>query len=985
MPSKKLSPVFKAGDLVQGFIVLRAVPMSRMALVFYELKHERTGARYIHLANQDAENTFAVAFKTVPEDSTGVAHVLEHTALCGSKSYPVRDPFFSMIKRSINSFMNAFTASDWTMYPFSTCNRKDFYNLMQVYLDAAFFPLLAELSFKQEGFRVEREEPGGLGFSGVVYNEMKGAMSSPREIMSQSIESALYPDTTYGHNSGGDPEKIITLTHEQLKAFHHRHYHPANSFFYTYGNMPLENHLEMIDKKVLCHFDPLDPKTDVKSQPRWSLPKIISAPYPLAPGPDSKKKSQVAVAWLLCPVTDSFEVLTMVLLENILLGNSASPLRKALIESGYGAALSDNTGYSPENMDTMFSAGLKDVDKNDAKLIEALVFDTLKKLSQNSIDQNLIDAAIHQYEFEKKEVTNHPLPHGLKLVLSFSAAWFHHGDPTKQLDFDNDLNKIKNKVKAGPFFENKIREYLLDNPHRVLLNLYPDLKMADKQEIKEKEKLEIIEKSLLPADEEKILADAKALKKLQETEEDLSCLPTLGRKDIEPQVQTAAMDKDISKPGISAYVQPTNGILYFTAIAKTDCLPQNLIPLVPLFGHVFSKMGSKRRDYVELTRDIAAHTGGMGLSTSAHTRYDEAGTSLEFVSFDAKCLFRNTKKMFAIINELLFEPSFADLKRLNSLVKEYVAAYESSIVSNGHRYAISLCSRGYSRAKAIDEAWHGIHQLQTVKAIANDFKSKKGLRELAEKLEQISRLLFVRPGFEIGLFGEQNTVKTATGLASQIHSRLKPGDKCAEPAQPVLKIPALEAWTTSTSVSFVAHVFPTVRMAHAHAPALAIAAKIIRSLFIHREIREKGGAYGGFALSNAEEGLFGFASYRDPHVRRTIDVFSKALDFIGQGKFTEQDVTEAILQVCSDLDKPDAPSTMARKAFYRKLLGLSDQARRDYKKRVLAVTKDQVLEAAKKYFKKPDQLSPVVAVTSQSLLARANKKSDNPLVDFPIM
>jgi len=628
--------------------------------------------------------------------------------------------------------------------------------------------------------------------------------------------------------------------------------------------------------------------------------------------------------------------------------------------------------------------GLKDVDKDDAKAIQAIIYDTLEDLVHDGVDKGLVDAAIHQYEFSKKEVTNSPLPYGLKLLLGFSGSWFHHGDPVSQLSFDEDLNRLSKEMAEGPFFENMIKEYFIDNPHTVLLTLYPDPDMARKQEDAEKAKLAEIAKALSPEELDKINADAKALEKLQETEEDLSCLPTLARDDIEPEVQKASPADAISTEGVSAYVQPTNGILYFTAIAKTDFIPRELIPLVPLFCHVFPKMGSKRRDYVELTRDLAAYTGGAGLASSARTCYDEQGSNLEMVSFDVKCLERNTEKMFSIIEELLFESSFKDARRLKDLVAEYVAAIESSVVSNGHRYALSLCSRGYSRTKEVDEQWHGIEQLQAVKQIAEDV-SEDGMFKLSKKLEEIGRLLFSPQGVQMGLFGEEDTVKKAVNHAGEIQARL--GAVAENPdakSLPELSVPGLEAWTTSTSVSFVAHVFPTVRMAHEDAPALAIIAKMLRSLFLHREIREKGGAYGGFALCNSEEGLFGFASYRDPHIKRTMDVFSDAFDFICKGEYGEQDVTEAILQVCSDIDKPDAPSTMARKAFYRTLLGLTDQARIDYKKRIVAVNRQKVEEVAKRWFSRPERLAPVVVITSQSLLEQANEQADEPLEDFPI-
>ncbi|MGD9087424.1 MAG: insulinase family protein, partial [Desulfobacterales bacterium] len=340
---------FRQGEQVGNYTVNRVVPLERIRSFYYDLEHKVTGARHIHISNDDAENTFSVAFKTVPVDSTGVAHILEHTALCGSHRYPVRDPFFSMLKRSLSTFMNAFTASDWTMYPFSTQNTKDFFNLLDVYLDAAFFPKIDELSFKQEGHRLEIEgdlnsdDPDRfrLVYKGVVYNEMKGAMSSPDQVMVRSIQKELYPSTTYHYNSGGDPAEIPSLTYQQLKEFHRRHYHPSNAFFYTYGNVPLAESLATIEDTVLKKFERITPDTDVAAQPRWRKPRVASFPYPFNPNEDPAKKYQACVAWLVGDIKDAFQVLTLSLLEQVLLGNSAAPLRKALIDSELGSSLCD--------------------------------------------------------------------------------------------------------------------------------------------------------------------------------------------------------------------------------------------------------------------------------------------------------------------------------------------------------------------------------------------------------------------------------------------------------------------------------------------------------------------------------------------------------------------------------------------------------------------------------------------------------------------
>ena len=448
----------KPGDTIGTYTVTGIDPLEEIDSTLFQLVHGPTGARHVHIGNQDRENTFGVAFRTVPADSTGVAHILEHTVLCGSEKYGVRDPFFSMLKRGLSTFMNAFTSSDWTMYPFSTQNRKDFYNLMDVYLDAAFFPKLDPLSFKQEGHRLEvkpaqtPDEPKELIYKGVVYNEMKGAMSSPNQIMGRSLVAALYPDTTYSNNSGGEPRDIPTLTHEALRAFHSRFYHPSNAFFYTYGDLPLADHLRVIEEKVLTRFTRIDPDSAVPAQPRWDRPKTADAHYPLAGDEDTSNKFQACVAWLAADVKDSFETLVLSVLEQVLLGNAASPLRKALIDSNLGSALSDGSGFDPDMRDTMFACGLKDVAGDAAPKVEQLIFETLEHLVEKGVDRTMVASAIHQIEFHRKEITNTPYPFGIKLLMSFTGPWIHEGDILPCLKFDQDLERLNREMAIDDFF-----------------------------------------------------------------------------------------------------------------------------------------------------------------------------------------------------------------------------------------------------------------------------------------------------------------------------------------------------------------------------------------------------------------------------------------------------------------------------------------------------------------------------------------------------
>jgi hypothetical protein len=970
-------------EQIGGYRILRRAELKEINGFYYELIHEPTAARHIHISRDDSENTFGAAFKTVPDDSTGVAHILEHTVLCGSKRFPVRDPFFSMLKRSLQTFMNAFTASDWTMYPFSTQNKKDFYNLLDVYLDAAFHPNLDVLNFKQEGHRLELEGEN-LVYKGVVYNEMKGAMSSPDQILVRTLLKSLYPDTTYRNNSGGDPAEIPRLTHAQLTAFHRRHYHPSNAFFYTYGNLPLIPHLNFIEERILRHFERIDPKTDVPSQPRWSEPRKAVQYYPLTADEDPARKCQACLAWLAGDIRDTYEILVLSLLEKILLGNPASPLKKALIESGLGSALSDGTGLDADNRDAMFACGLKDIEESSVEAVERIIFNTLETLVKEGINKELIEAAIHQLEFRRKEITNTPYPYGLKMLMAISGTWFHTGDPLRVLRLDDDLNQLKEAVAQGPFFENQIKKYFLENTHRVRFILMPDQNMARKAAEQEAGELAGIKQGLSPEELEQIKADAEALEQLQEAPEDLSVLPTLEISDIPPMVPTVSASRPYGPIPAEWYAQPASGIFYFTAVSGIADLKPGLIPLVPFFCHAFTKSGTARRDYTEMARLIDLYTGGMGLGPHARTRFDADGGCLPFVTFSAKCLVRNQDRMFELIRELLHDVNFADLPRLKALMLEYRASLESSVVRNGHGLAISLASRNISLKRHLNETWEGIHQLKMIKEISADM-SEERLAALSQNLLAIAQGLYARNNIKLALIGEDSALSRAVSpmqtlvenLANRESRGLLPPDISA--GSGLLR----EGWATSTAVSFVASAFEAVRMNHPDAPVLSVTAKMLRSLYLHREIREKGGAYGGFSSYTSEDGLFCFGSYRDPHIVNTLKVYDQAGDFIRSGDYTDEDVKEAILQVCSELDTPDPPHAAARKAFYRQLTGLTDEARNQYKSRILTVTRDQVQQAAETYFG-PGGSRSVAVISSEDKLKEANGELGEKLAVFKI-
>ncbi len=971
-------PGIAAGERLGGYQVTDVTYLTDINAWLCQLDHDGTGARHIHIANADRENTFGVAFKTVPADSTGVAHILEHTVLCGSERFPVRDPFFSMLKRSLATFMNAFTASDWTMYPFSTQNPKDYYNLMDVYLDAAFFPMIEELSFKQEGHRLEVAGEGAdthLEYKGVVYNEMKGAMSSPDQVMVRSLLNALYPDTTYSNNSGGEPSVIPSLTYQQLKDFHARHYHPSNAFFYTYGNLPLQAHLAFIEQRVLQRFGRIDPGTDVPAQPRWSSPRAVTYTYPLDRTETPDKKYQACVAWLLSDIKDTFAVLVLAVIEQILIGNAASPLRKALMDSQLGTALSDGTGFDAENRDTMFAVGLKDVTAGDAETVERIVFNVLEGLVEAGIDPELVASAIHQIEFHRKEVTNTPYPHGIKLLVGVSASWLHGGDPQRILQLDADFERLRKALAEGPYLENQIRAHFVDNPHRVRFTLAPDQEMAEQENQRVKAELAARMAAMDEDDLKRLREDAAALATLQETHENLACLPTLQREDIPPDVVRIDPARELSQASVWVYPQPTSGIFYFSGVLGAGHIDDHLLPLAPFFCFAAARMGTTDCDYMQLARRIDLFTGGIGFSATARTRFDGRRDCLPFVAFTGKCLSRNQDKMFDILNELATRLNFDDHERLRQLVLEFRAGLEAAVIHNGHRLAMSLAARNFTPTNHLQEVWGGIHQLHTIKQVEKE-TAVGNLSDLAANLQAVGTALFCRENTRLALVAEKAPLDDAAAPVQALTEALPTGGRDGFGA-PRLEVQAgfpREGWCTSTAVSFVAQTFQTVRLGHADSPALAVIAKMLRSMYLHREIREKGGAYGGFSIYNPEDGLFSFGSYRDPHIVGTLNAYRGAVDFIRAGHYTEEDVKEAILQVCSEIDKPDPPGPAARKAFYRRVIGLADETRLQHKQQLLALNRQAVLEAAGRYFDNTTVPKAVAVISSRDRLESANQQ-----------
>jgi len=981
MSIQNLSP----GQQLSGCRVERIDALPGINATMIRLRHQGTGARFMHLQREDDNHLFAVGFRTPPEDSTGVAHILEHTVLCGSQRFPVRDPFFSMLKRSLNSFMNAMTASDWTLYPFASQNRKDFQNLLQIYLDAAFFPLLNERDFRQEGHRLEFSEPADsttpLLYKGVVYNEMKGAMSDPSSLLFRRMGRHLYPTTTYRHNSGGEPSDIPALSWQQLRDFHARYYHPSNAWFFSYGTLDLAELLATIDRQVLRHFKRLELDSEVPPEQRLASPQRVSEPYPLDAGEPLEKRSLVQVGWLCNDINDSFERLTMTLLSSLLLGNPAAPLYKALLDSGLGANLAPGVGYHDDNRTTYFAAGLQGTDPTQQEAIEQLILATLEQVAGKGFSRERIEGAIHRLEFSNREVTGDSYPYSLLLLMRLIGPWIHDGDPLAALNFEKNLARLRQELDRGPFFENLIRERLLDNPHRVCLLLKPDTELGAEQDAALRAELDKIHQQLGEEQQQQLIAQALELKQAQEEPEDLSCLPTLELSDIEAAEKPVPVDQR-RQHGVNScwFDQPTNGIAVVVLNFGLDTLSDEQLPYLPIFSSLLTQIGAGGRNYLEMAEAMEAVTGGISARTSL---LDNPQTLEGFsASFElkGKALVRNGQPLFDLLQDIALAPDFSNRQRIHTVLNQLKVSLENSIPQSGHTYAARSAAASLTPVGRRREQWSGLEQIALVRQLAG--KPPEEMDELAAILQQIARQLFCRNQLQVAITVEAEHFPAFRSSLDGMLTILP--DQAAErnDASPPLPLDRRrQGWIWSLPVNYVTRVFRAVPYSHPDSAALTVLAKLLRAEFLHREIREKGGAYGGLAGYNAEAGLFSLLSYRDPQLVRTLNVYDQAIDWAVSGHFSAESVKEAILAVFSDLDKPLSPAGVGAQEFANLRQGLTLKMRNLMRRQLLAVDAAALQRVAGTYLRDSTGSADAV-LAGEAALQKANEELGNSALEL---
>jgi len=952
-------------------------------LTIEHYQHKTTGASHYHLAADDNQNVFLVALRTIPMDSTGVAHILEHTTLCGSEKYPVRDPFFMMIRRSLNTFMNAFTSSDWTAYPFATENRKDFQNLLQVYMDAVFFPNLDELDFAQEGHRFEFEEmknsTSDLTYKGVVFNEMKGAMSSPVSTLWQAFSAELYPTSTYHYNSGGEPEDIPDLTYQQLLDFHKLHYHPSNSVFMTYGDISAYEHQAQFEELALARFKDTVPQVHVNLEPRYPEPKSIEQTYALDEE-DISAKTHIVLGWLLGQNQDPLNVLRGHLLSSVLLDNSASPLRKVLEETELANAPSPLCGFEESNKEMAFVVGVQGSEAEHAQAIEEMILTELQRIVDEGVDQSQVEAMLHQLELSQREVGGDGYPYGLQLILHSLAGALHDGDPIALLDTDAALKQLEDEVKSPDFIPGLVKQLLLDNSHRIRFTMKPDTELSAEKEKAEKAKLADIQAQLTESEKQAIIDQAVALEERQSQEDDPSILPEVTKDDIPAEIkQYPSNTIEIGEMPVHSYQCGTNGLTYAQLIVNLPELSVQEQALMPLFNSCLTEVGIGKEDYISTQSHQAAVSGGISARSSVHSKFGHPEDCHSHFMLASKALNRNQSSMVELLDETLHKARFDETGRLKDLVSQIRASIDQGITGNGHGHAMMAATQNFTPAASWKFTRSGFAGIQYIKTLHDDLQHNEtamqsfeaGLDSIQSKLINAQKQALVISD-EAGMSSAMDSMQNVWGEAQQQQGQ-------QEFSYTANKKPINQAWVTSTQVNFCALAYPAVMSDHKDAPKLAVLGACLRNGFLHSAIREKGGAYGGGASYNSEASAFVFYSYRDPRLTETFDDFKRATDWLNSSEASQAKVDEAILNVISSMDKPGSPAGESKKAYFQKLYGRTYDVRMAYRQGVISTTLDELRSLADKYLSSKSASS---AVLTNSQNAEQLKDSDFEIIQL---
>ncbi|HXF86494.1 MAG TPA: insulinase family protein [Anaerolineales bacterium] len=932
--------------------------------------HKRTGARLLSIINDDENKVFSINFRTPPRDSTGVAHILEHCVLNGSEKYPVKEPFVELLKGSLATFVNAFTFPDKTCYPVASQNVQDFYNLIDVYMDAVFHPLISEQTLMQEGWHYELDDPSQpLAYKGVVFNEMKGAYSSPEGLLETKIINSLFPKHVYGVDYGGDPRHIPELTYKAFKEFHATYYHPSNSFIFFYGNDDPDKRLKLMEG-YLKPYKKIRVKSGVPLRKPFKRPKKVQFAYDAGQNADIKKKHYLTVNWVLADTSDPVTNFSLRILAHILIGSPASPLRKALLESGLGEDLA-GIGLEDNLRQMVFSTGLKGTRARDAKKIEKLIFDTLEGLVRDGIDPEMIAASLNTVEFRLRENNTGAFPRGIALMLRALTTWLYDDDPFKLLAFESPLEAVKtNLANDSRYFEKMIQTYLLDNPHRTILRLKPDPELGSRFDAEEKTRLARIRESLREEQLQEIAEATRQLKKRQETPdspEALATIPVLKLEDLDKHSKTIPIDVTNMQNVKTLYHDLfTNGIVYLDLGFDLRALPSDLLPLTEIFARALLEMGTQTEDYVKLSQRIGKSTGGIYSETVASTAIG-SGESVLKLFLRGKAMVAKSADLLNILKDILLTTNFDNKERFKQIVMEEKAELEAALVPNGHRFVNKRLRAQLNEAGWVQDQTSGIGYLFALRDLAKEIDRKWS--SVLEKLEAMRAALVNRNAMLCNVTLDAGNWSTFRSQLNDFLSALplkdfRPStfDFRPDAQKEGLSIPA--------QVNYVGKAANLYDLGYKYDGSAEVVIGYLRTSYLWEKIRVQGGAYGAFAVFDDASGYFAYLSYRDPNIASTLENYNKAAAFLkglDSSRLSQNELTKAIIGTIGDLDAYQLPDAKGYTSMMWHLTGRTDEMRQEIREEVLSTNGEDFI-AFGEVLEKAAQSEAVAVMGSQSAL-----------------
>uniref|UniRef100_A0A1D1Z8Y6 Presequence protease 1, chloroplastic/mitochondrial n=1 Tax=Anthurium amnicola TaxID=1678845 RepID=A0A1D1Z8Y6_9ARAE len=946
-------------------------------------KHMKTGAEVMSVSNDDENKVFGIVFRTPPKDSTGIPHILEHSVLCGSRKYPLKEPFVELLKGSLHTFLNAFTYPDRTCYPVASTNTKDFYNLVDVYLDAVFFPKCVEdfQTFQQEGWHYELNDPSeDISFKGVVFNEMKGVYSQPDNILGRVSQQALFPDNTYGVDSGGDPKVIPKLTFEEFKDFHRKYYHPSNARIWFYGDDDPNERLRILSA-YLDQFDesPVPNESKVQPQSLFSRPVRIIEKYPSGEGDDNKKKHMICLNWLLSTETLDLETeLTLEFLDHLLLGTPASPLRRILLESRLGDAIVGG-GLEDELLQPQFSVGLKGVSEDDIEKVKELVMNTLRNLADEGFDPEAVEASMNTIEFALRENNTGSFPRGLSLMLRSVGKWIYDKDPFEPLQYEKPLQSLKARIASEgskAVFCPLIEKFILNNPHHVTVEMQPDPHKASQDEAAEREILEKVKASMTQEDLAELARTTQKLRLKQETPdppEALRCVPSLSLDDIPRKpIHVPTEIGEINGVEVLQHDLFTNDILYSEVVFDMHQLRQDLLPLVPLFCQSLLEMGTRDLDFIQLNQLIGRKTGGISVYPFTSSIRGKADTC-SHVIVRGKAMAGRVEDLFNLIRCILQDVQFTDQQRFKQFVSQSKARMESRLRGSGHAIAALRMDAKLNAAGWISEQMGGVSYLEFLQDLER--RVDQEWSEISSSLEEIRSSLLSREGCLVNMTADGKILTNSTKFLTKFIDALPSTSSTGVASWNASLTPINEAIVVPTQVNYVgkaANIYLTGYQLHGSAYVIS---KYIGNTWLWDRVRVSGGAYGGFCDFDTHSGVFSYLSYRDPNLLKTLDVYDGTANFLRELELDNDTLTKAIIGTIGDVDAYQLPDAKGYTSLVRYMLGITDEERQRRREEILSSSWKDFKEFAEAIEVVKDK-GVVVAVASPDDVAKANELQD---------